>query len=197
MMLPKYMENQFRLSASEASLLSGPPSFFALMVATPIGGYLVYKCKPNAKYLTGGLTILQVIRAIGFLILMVPKCEIIQMSSYGLDEQGLTLEGPCNTNCSCLTNAFSPVCARDGRTTFFSPCHAGCHGRMNESFTDCTCLDSYGLEENHATEGFCIDHGCWTQALVYTITLPIIVLIVNLLNVANQIIRLRCIKTND
>ncbi|KAG8188247.1 hypothetical protein JTE90_018837 [Oedothorax gibbosus] len=197
MMLPKYIENQFRLSASEASLLSGPPVYIALMVTTPIGGYLVYKFKPNAKFLTGGLTVLKIIGAIGFLLLMIPKCEILQMSSYGLDEQGLILEGPCNTNCSCSTNVFTPVCAGDGKTTFFSPCHAGCHGKINESFTDCSCLDSYGLEENYSTEGFCMDHGCWSQALVYTITLPIIVLIVNLLNVANTTIVLRCIKTED
>ncbi|KAG8190239.1 hypothetical protein JTE90_011960 [Oedothorax gibbosus] len=199
MMLPKYMENQFRLSASEASILSGTPSNSALMVATAIGGYLISKFKPNAKYLTGSITVLQVIRAIGFFILMIPKCEILQMTNYGLDEQGLILEGPCNTNCSCTTNAFTSVCARDGKneTIFFSPCYAGCHGKINETFTNCSCLDSYGLEENHVTEGFCFDHGCWTQALVYTITLPIIVLIVNLLNVADQIIRLRCIETED
>ncbi|KAG8190234.1 hypothetical protein JTE90_011955 [Oedothorax gibbosus] len=197
MMLPKYMENQFRLSASEASLLSGTPSLCALMVATPIGGYLLYKFKPNAKFLTGSLTVFIIIRALGFLILMIPKCEIIQMSSFGLNEQGLILEGPCNTNCSCSTNVFEPVCARDGKTVYFSPCHAGCTAKINESFTDCSCLDSYGLEDNLAFEGFCFDHGCWTQALIYTTTFPIIIFLSNLLNAAKPIIRLRCIDTED
>ncbi|KAG8187152.1 hypothetical protein JTE90_020030 [Oedothorax gibbosus] len=197
-MLPKYMENQFRVSASQASLLSGPPGIAALIVSTLIGGYLIYRLRPNARFLTGCLVILEVIGAVGYLILMIPKCETIQMSNYGFDGQGLILEGACNANCSCTTKAFSPVCAPDGKTHFFSPCHAGCHEKVNQTFLQCSCIaDSSDLGENSATEGFCITYGCWNQALAYIITLPILQFIVNLLRVADTMVFLRCIKTED
>ena len=36
----------------------------------------------------------------------------------------MTIRG-CNENCNC-TLKFSPVCAEDGVTVFYSPCYAGC-----------------------------------------------------------------------
>ncbi|KAG8187153.1 hypothetical protein JTE90_020031 [Oedothorax gibbosus] len=197
-MLPKYMENQFRVSASQASLISGPPGISALIVSTLLGGYLVYRFRPNAKFLTGGLAILEIVGAVGFLILTIPKCESIQMSNYGWDGQGLILEGSCNSNCSCTTRSFTPVCSPDGKTHFFSACHAGCHGKVNQTFTECSCIaDSFSMDEDSTTEGFCITHGCWNQALIYIITLPIISFIVNILKIANTMVFLRCINTED
>ncbi|KAG8190232.1 hypothetical protein JTE90_011953 [Oedothorax gibbosus] len=197
-MLPKYMENQFRVTASQASLLSGPPTIVALIVSTLVGGYLINRFRSNAKFLTRWLTIAEILGALGFLILMIPKCENIQLSNYGLDGQGLILEGSCNTNCTCSTKAFTPVCAPDGTTHFFSPCHAGCQGKENGSFTECSCIaDSFGPDEDSTTEGFCFSHGCWTQTLIYAIITPITAFIINVPAVAKLMVLMRCIKIED
>ncbi|GIX75057.1 solute carrier organic anion transporter family member 3A1 [Caerostris extrusa] len=131
-MLPKYMEHQFRLSASDANLLSGPPGIAAIMLSTILGGYLIWKFKPSTKFLIGAMVLLEAIGAVGYLILMIPKCEKIQMHNFGMDDNGLILDGGCNFNCNCTTKAFSPVCGSDGKTVYFSPCYAGCQESSNK-----------------------------------------------------------------
>ncbi|GFT65176.1 solute carrier organic anion transporter family member 3A1 [Nephila pilipes] len=197
-MLPKYMENQFRLSSSDSSLLSGPPGIGAVMISTIVGGYMIWKLRPNAKMLSGGLVILETITAIGFFLLMIPRCTNIEMTNYGTNNEGLILESSCNLNCNCSTSAFTPVCGPDGKTLYFSPCHAGCSDSSNETFTNCSCVfDSSGLERDYVTEGFCVIEGCWSQALAYIITLPILEIIVSVLKVAYTMILLRSINPED
>ncbi|GFY44728.1 solute carrier organic anion transporter family member 4C1 [Trichonephila inaurata madagascariensis] len=146
-MLPKYMENQFRLSSSDSSLLSGPPGIGAVMISCVAGGYMIWKLKPSAKMLSVGLVVLETITAVGFFLLMIPRCTNLEMTNYGINDEGLILENACNLNCNCSQTAFTPVCGPDGKTLYFSPCHAGCSSSLNETFTNCSCVfDSSGLQ---------------------------------------------------
>ncbi|XP_054713403.1 solute carrier organic anion transporter family member 1A1-like [Uloborus diversus] len=205
-MLPKYMENQFRLSASDASLFSGPPGLAAVMISTVIGGYLIYKYQPNAKILTAGMVIIEIIAALGYLILMIPHCQSVELSNFGINDEGFILEDACNTNCNCTTSAFTPVCGPDGKTTYFSPCFAGCEGTLHSAlpyqkeqiFTNCSCVRDPTREQMvTATEGICIVENCWSQALAYIITMPIFSGITSLLRVAHTMILLRSINPED
>jgi hypothetical protein len=36
------------------------------------------------------------------------------------------LENVCNDNCRCTTRIFTPICAPDNITSYFSPCFANC-----------------------------------------------------------------------
>ncbi|XP_015911098.2 solute carrier organic anion transporter family member 74D [Parasteatoda tepidariorum] len=189
-MLPKYMENQFRLSASSASLFAGPPGIAALMCSCIIGGYLIWKFKPTAKFLSGGLVTLELISTIGYLILMIPGCEKIEMTHFGFGEEGLILDDVCNLNCSCSTVSFTPVCGSDGKS-YFSPCYAGCSSQKDQSFYNCSCISEV------VTKGMCSSENCWSQALAYIVTLPVLQFIVNILRVAYTMIMLRSIKPED
>lgn len=197
-MLPKYMENQFRLSSSDSSLLSGPPGIGAVMISTIVGGYMIWKMRPSAKVLSGGLVILETITAVGFFLLMIPRCTNVEMTNYGTNYEGLVLESACNLGCNCSRTKFTPVCGPDGKSLYFSPCHAGCSSSLNETFTNCSCVyDSSGLERNYVTEGFCVLEDCWSQTLAYIITLPILEIIVSFLKVAYTMILLRSIIPED
>lgn len=37
-----------------------------------------------------------------------------------------SLDTTCNSGCECSTSVYTPICAPDGKMTYFSPCHAGC-----------------------------------------------------------------------
>ncbi|GIX70961.1 solute carrier organic anion transporter family member 1B2 [Caerostris extrusa] len=157
------------------------------MISTIIGGYLIWRFKPSAKFLTAGIFTLEIVSATGYLLLMIPRCQTVEMANYGSNSQGLILESACNVNCNCSKSAFTPVCGPDGKTLFFSPCYAGCGQKANESYTDCSCVfDSTGQERNYVTEGPCVNEHCWSQALAYIITMPFIQLIVSLLRVATE-----------
>ncbi|KAG8187150.1 hypothetical protein JTE90_020028 [Oedothorax gibbosus] len=197
-MLPKYMEHQFRLTASDASLYSGVPGLAAVMVSVLLGGYLVWKFRPTVKFLFGSMIVLEVIGACGFLILMIPKCEKLEMAYFGMEDDGLILEGSCNMNCNCSRKSFTPVCGSDLRTLYFSPCYAGCEKSLNKTFfNNCSCIPELGNFEKYATEGFCMPESCWQQALTYIIAWPTIQFIVSLLRVMQQVLLLRCTQHQD
>ncbi|CAL1277917.1 unnamed protein product [Larinioides sclopetarius] len=87
-MLPRYMENQFRLSASTSNLISGPPSIGAVMVSMTTGGYLIWKFKPGARFLAAALCASELLQVCAYLILMIPRCERVEMISYGFNNDG-------------------------------------------------------------------------------------------------------------
>ena len=37
-----------------------------------------------------------------------------------------SLQTGCNQNCDCSTRVYTPICGPDSKTTYFSPCYAGC-----------------------------------------------------------------------
>lgn len=199
MMLPKYMEQQFKLTASDASLYSGPPGIIAVMVSTLLGGYLIWKFKPSARFQIAAMIVLEAISAVGYFLLIIPQCDKVDMSHFGLEKHGLILEGQCNVNCNCTTKIFTPICGSDGKSAYFSPCFAGCTENLNKSFSDCSCiLDSDDQQtKSYAKEGFCFSEGCWGQALGYIISLPILQFIASLLRVQYTVILLRSMNPED
>lgn len=61
----------------------------------------------------------------------------------GDHEVPLSIDVPCNSNCSCSRRGYNPVCGVDG-LQYFSPCHAGCtHTSSADGTTvyyDCGCV---------------------------------------------------------
>ncbi|XP_035215736.1 solute carrier organic anion transporter family member 74D-like, partial [Stegodyphus dumicola] len=192
-MLPKYMENQFRLTASEASLYAAPPAVGAIMIGIVIGGILVWKFKPSVKTLTAAMVLTEVIATVGYLLLMIPKCQEVEMFNSGFNEKGFILENTCNYNCNCSTREFTPICAPDGKTTFFSPCYAGCSLPKNGDKVYANCSCGHDLSATYSgvfTEGYCPDEGCWSQALYYIIFFPAYQGLLSIVHVAHTMVTL-------
>ncbi|GFY10764.1 solute carrier organic anion transporter family member 5A1 [Trichonephila clavipes] len=181
------------------NVVQSPPGIIAIMLSTLLGGYVIWKYKPNVKSQIATMIILESISAAGYLLLMIPHCDKVEMSHFGLENYGLALEGQCNFNCNCTTKVFTPLCGSDGKTSYFSPCFAGCTENLNKSFSDCSCiLDPDGQRTNsYAKEGFCVSLGCWSQALGYIISLPILQFIASILRVQYTVILVRSINPED
>ncbi|KFM75765.1 Solute carrier organic anion transporter family member 4C1, partial [Stegodyphus mimosarum] len=199
-MLPKYMENQFRLTASEASLYAAPPALGAIMVGIIFGGILVWKFKPSVKTLTIAMVMTEVVATVGYLLLMIPKCQEVDIFNTGFNEKGFILENTCNYNCNCSTREFSPICASDGKTTFFSPCYAGCSLPKNDDKVYANCSCGHDLSATYSgvfTEGYCPDEDCWSQALYYIIFFPTYQGLLSIVHVAHTLVTLRCVHPED
>ena len=62
----------------------------------------------------------------------------------------------CNSDCSCPTSKFDPVCGSDS-LMYLSPCLAGCTQSLSSNnFTDCTCIaESGGYAERSTCDNDC------------------------------------------
>ncbi|XP_022238152.1 solute carrier organic anion transporter family member 4C1-like [Limulus polyphemus] len=126
--LPRYLENQFRKSASSASFYTGTLTMFTMVVGNAGGGAVIKKVKPRPRYLTGYLVAVRIITLGGLLASMFLGCSSIYMPGTTVESNRLNLVNQCNQNCNCTTEVFEPLCGPDGRAIYFSPCHAGCTG---------------------------------------------------------------------
>uniref|UniRef100_A0A1X7UB28 Solute carrier organic anion transporter family member n=1 Tax=Amphimedon queenslandica TaxID=400682 RepID=A0A1X7UB28_AMPQE len=169
---PKYFEEQFRLTATSAGLLSGGVAIASATIATLVGAFILYLTKMKGKTVILFCSILiglSVLFSPGFL-LHCSQPDIVGIT-YGRD--GIDTE-VCAQECDCISTSFEPVCGEDG-LTYFSPCRAGCTTTFNDgvySFGNCSCV-LVNSTVGSVTDGFC-ETSC--SALVPFILLLIVVL---------------------
>ena len=124
--MQKYIEYQFRITASKASYFGGV-SVLTSAIGLLTSGVILSKCKFSARLITGwNVVIFGLI--LGWLLLFgsigCPTTDV-----YGeKTENGININGQCNSNCGCPTSRPEPICSKDGVTNFYSPCVAGCTG---------------------------------------------------------------------
>ncbi|KAK8787517.1 hypothetical protein V5799_022717 [Amblyomma americanum] len=199
-MFPKYVENQYRVSASKASLLTGPTKVLAMMVGLFLGGIIIRFWKPGARTISllgalGDFLNLSFLFAGLFL-----GCSGWQLAGTSMDSGGrLSLSNPCNENCSCPTGRFQPICHVAERATYFSPCAAGCIDRGNGSMA-CACIAGSASTDLNGVlpiiaNGFC-DFPC-KNLFILVLLISLGKLISQLSRVGLTIITLRCVDPAD
>ncbi|XP_035215738.1 solute carrier organic anion transporter family member 74D-like isoform X2 [Stegodyphus dumicola] len=126
-LLPKYMEMQFRESASKASLYSGPAGLVGMQLGILLGGIAIRKFKPRPRVMTGGIVIAESFSVIALVACMFITCPLYQMTgTSSVATPQFNLQNECNADCLCTTKTYTPICGPDGKSTYFSPCYAGC-----------------------------------------------------------------------
>ncbi|KAG8187156.1 hypothetical protein JTE90_020033 [Oedothorax gibbosus] len=201
-LLPKYMEMQFRQSASKANLYSGPAGLVGMQVGILFGGIALRKFKPRPRMMTGGIVVAESFSFFALIICMIITCPTYQMTgTSSVTKPSFNLQNECNDDCLCTTKVYTPVCGPDGHSTYFSPCHAGCSGYnktgKQEVFKDCKCVHNAELEivEGDADKGYC-DFECqWL--ITFIAVLGIGKLIASTARVANALVTLRCVDPED
>lgn len=146
--LPKYLETQFELGKSQASLFVGGIAIPGACFGIFAGGYLVKRLqlKPSgaAKFVLA-TNILCLIGYVLFFFLGCPNPNLAggtvpYPNELGLMKEGhytdvdLNLTSSCNSECSCDNSMDPQLVCHDG-VTYYSPCHAGC----SVNLTQCSC----------------------------------------------------------
>ncbi|XP_076067989.1 solute carrier organic anion transporter family member 74D-like [Oratosquilla oratoria] len=136
---PKYLENQFRKSASDANFYTGVASLVASVIGLALSGAILRWVRPRARVVAGYGIFLTLFSAASMFTLMFIGCPKLDIK--GPIPGASPLE--CSFDCNC-SDRFVPVCSQDGVTVFYSPCHAGCTVSNNTAspieYSNCKCI---------------------------------------------------------
>lgn len=146
--LPKYLETQFSLGKSQASVFTGSIAIPGACIGIFMGGCLLKRLELRPKGAVQFVLISNTICLSCYGLLFFLGCDNVKMAGttipYFNSSRGepfqVNLTAACNFGCECHMTDVEPVCGNNG-LTYFSPCHAGCTALSSRSnYTNCACI---------------------------------------------------------
>lgn len=123
--MPKYIETQYKQSASVSSLITGTVGLVFSAFGILLSGLVISKYKPKARYLAAWNVMIGIISILGMISYAFLGCSAND-NQIAIQPNGvLKTQLPCNEPCHCDYVTYNPVCSEHGQT-FISACHAGC-----------------------------------------------------------------------
>ncbi|XP_041911553.1 solute carrier organic anion transporter family member 6A1-like [Arvicola amphibius] len=160
--LPKYLENQFLLMPSRATLLTGIILIPGGAIGNLLGGLIVSKLRMSCKGQMKFVMVTSIISLLLFVLISFVECDAVQFAGISENYEGSgklgNLTAPCNKHCGCTSSKYASVCGRDD-VEYFSSCFAGCISlkelNNEKTYYNCSCIKK-GLA-NADSEGDPID----------------------------------------
>ncbi|XP_050044305.1 solute carrier organic anion transporter family member 74D-like [Dermacentor andersoni] len=210
MMSSKYVEVQFRTSASQASFLIGPVLMVTNVLGLGMGGLALHAFRPRPRLVTLYTTLCDVVKLACLVACAFIGCEAIRLAGTvsTVSGHGSSIQTACSQNCSCVTRHFQPVCDPVNQKVFFSPCHAGCTkiyaaepGEV--TLNECSCFPRPPLQQEHQEAdhwtpylGLCTGDTCG-NVLTFIALSSVVGFIVRTTTVGHTIVGLRCISREE
>lgn len=164
--LPKYLETQFSLGKSQASVFTGSIAIPGACIGIFMGGCFLKRFELTPRGAVQFVLVSNVICLSCYTLLFFLGCENLKMAgttipyynsssmhaagsmhatspSSGIVEPfQVNLTAACNFGCECRMTDVEPVCGNNG-LTYFSPCHAGCTAFSSQAnYTNCACVQA-------------------------------------------------------
>ncbi|XP_070535313.1 solute carrier organic anion transporter family member 4C1-like [Ptychodera flava] len=129
--LPKFIENQFHQTSGTAAVLLGVTFVPGAAGGTYLGGWIVKRLELKVR----GMILLIIVMTIAVMVMALMfmiKCPEEQLAGVFVpyepnrtEVSEVNLVSPCNEDCGCIMDIYSPVCGANG-LQYFDSCYAGC-----------------------------------------------------------------------
>ncbi|XP_023681683.1 solute carrier organic anion transporter family member 1C1-like isoform X2 [Paramormyrops kingsleyae] len=205
---PKYIEQHYGQSASNANFLMGVINIPAVALGMFSGGVIMKKFKMSlmgAAKFAFGTSLLGYLLSLFFFSMGCENARVAGITVTYRGVEGLSYNeksqlADCNSGCFCSTNDWDPVCGENG-ITYVSPCLAGCRtsrgSGKNTVFEQCQCVAEAGQGPHNltATAGHCPHREGCDRIFPYFLALSVISsFIISLGGTPGYILLIRCIK---
>uniref|UniRef100_A0A8B9S7L4 Solute carrier organic anion transporter family member n=1 Tax=Apteryx owenii TaxID=8824 RepID=A0A8B9S7L4_APTOW len=131
--MPKYLEQQFGKSASDAIFLIGVYNLPVICIGYFFGGLFMKKFKTNTSQAATMAFWISLLEYLLYFAAYWTICDTSPVAGLTVSYEGIeqvsyaenTLLAGCNSNCNCTLKVWDPVCGDNG-IAYVSPCLAGC-----------------------------------------------------------------------
>ena len=165
----KYIESQFQKTASKAALI-GAGSVFASGIGIITSGFALSIFKPRTRVIAGWNVFAMTLIVMWTVVFGIIGCQAPAIHGEKADKS-INLNATCNSECDCPISRPEPICSRNGKTSFYSPCAAGCKGPMKTRFdhvkkknlliyTECSCAVDV-MDEEYQSQNLMPFHKSW------------------------------------
>uniref|UniRef100_A0A8C4XZN0 Solute carrier organic anion transporter family member n=1 Tax=Gopherus evgoodei TaxID=1825980 RepID=A0A8C4XZN0_9SAUR len=177
--MPKYLEQQYGKSASQAIFL------IVICIGYFLGGFLMKKFKISTIHAANIAFWISLTEYLIYFAAYFTVCENSPVAGLTVSYEGyvsymeITLLADCNRDCDCSIKVWDPVCGENG-ITYVSPCLAGCRAsdgtRKYTVFENCTCVAASGFSSGNvsAVLGQCDKEANCDMMLQYFLILSIV-----------------------
>ncbi|KRT79827.1 membrane transporter [Oryctes borbonicus] len=202
--LPKYIETQYRQSASASSLITGTAGLIFSAIGVLLSGLIVSKIKPRARTLAAWNVIVGAISIFGIISYAYLGCLDNSQYTSVINNEHYKQVPHCHRKCSCDYVKYNPVCSEDRVTTFISACHAGCtHSNFvnaTKIYSHCSCIQSKDFE-NKASPGIATSGNCPVDCFYKFYLFVAVVCLLKFTGatgrVSNFLVTVRCVEEKD
>lgn len=143
---PKYIETQYKQSASTSSLVTGTVALVFSAIGVLISGVVISRFKPRARYMAAWNVLVGTLSVGGMIMYAFLGCTASENSVIVNHPSATDLTPTCNSACQCDYVKYSPICGEDGNT-YISACHAGCKQQYQigdlKTYEECACISPF------------------------------------------------------
>ncbi|XP_019593751.2 solute carrier organic anion transporter family member 1A2 isoform X1 [Rhinolophus sinicus] len=205
--MPKYLEQQYGKSTSEAVFLIGIYNLPPVCIGYIVGGLIMKKFKitiKQAAYIGFWLALIDFLLYFWSFFMICDNSSVagITASYEGMQQDlyaGNAILADCNMDCNCPIKTWDPVCGSNG-LSYMSACLAGCETfvgtGINMVFHNCSCIQSPG--NSSAVLGLCgKGHDCSMMLQYFLILSMISSFVYSLSAIPGYMVLLRCVKPEE
>ncbi|XP_003470492.2 solute carrier organic anion transporter family member 1A2 [Cavia porcellus] len=205
--MPKYLEQQYGKSTSEAIFLIGIYNLPPICIGYIVGGLIMKRFKITVKQAAHIACWLSILEYLLYFLSFVMTCDNSPVAGITVSYEGIQQDlyvgkevlADCNKLCNCPTKIWDPVCGDNG-LSYMSACLAGCETSAGTGlgmvFKNCSCIQTSGNAS--AVLGLCYKgYECSMMLQYFLILSTVSSFIYSLAAIPGYMVLLRCIKSEE